>query len=51
MDKKKQSRSTVVRIVILIIAVIFILLGILNGSARDTLYKAVTICTECVGLG
>ena len=33
------------------VAVALILAGILNGSARDVLYKAITICTECVGLG
>jgi len=37
--------------VIIILAVACIIAGILNGSARDVLYKAITICTECVGLG
>ena len=32
-------------------AIAFIIAGAFNGSARDVLYKAVTICTECVGLG
>ena len=32
-------------------AVGFIVAGVFNGSARDVLYKAVNICTECVGLG
>ena len=37
--------------VIVIIAIILIIAGIVNGSARDVLYKAANICTECVGLG
>lgn len=32
-------------------AVLLIFAGAWNGSARDVLYKAITICTECVGLG
>ena len=28
-----------------------ILLGALNGGARDVLVKAINICTECIGLG
>ena len=37
---------------ILIAAAIFLIIaGILNGSARDVLVKAITICTECIGLG
>ncbi|MBR4502489.1 MAG: thioredoxin [Clostridia bacterium] len=28
-----------------------IIAGALNGSALDVLVKAITICTECVGLG
>ena len=33
------------------LAVILIIAGILNLSARDVLYKAITICSECIGLG
>ncbi|MBQ6398491.1 MAG: thioredoxin [Clostridia bacterium] len=39
------------QVILLIAAVACILAGILNGSAMDVLYKAITICTECVGLG
>lgn len=44
-------RPGTVRAVLLAAAAILIVAGILNGSARDVLYKAVAICTECVGLG
>ncbi len=40
-----------VRMIFLVLAVVLLILGILNGSARDVFSKAVTICTECIGLG
>jgi len=36
---------------ILAAAIVFILLGVMNGGAKDVLIKAVNICTECIGLG
>ena len=39
------------RIMILATALLFILLGVMNGSAYDVLIKAIDICTECIGLG
>ena len=44
-------KKGILRAVIIAAAVILIIAGVLNGSARDVLYKAITICTECVGLG
>ncbi|MCD8040638.1 MAG: hypothetical protein LUF82_03885 [Clostridia bacterium] len=40
-----------VRAVLFVVAVVFIILGILNDGAGDVLLKAVNICTECIGLG
>lgn len=40
-----------VRAVIAVIAVVFIIVGIVNGGMADVLYKAIRICTECIGLG
>ena len=45
------KRHGVIQAVIIIAAIALIVAGALNGSARDVLYKAITICTECVGLG
>ena len=45
--KKNGALQTVV----VVTAVILIIAGILNGSAYDVLIKAITICTECIGLG
>lgn len=40
-----------VRGVVLIVGVVFIVLGVLNGGMADVLGKAIRICTECIGLG
>ena len=39
------------QIALVVIAIGLIVVGVFNGSARDVLYKAINICTECVGLG
>lgn len=33
------------------LAVVFIVLGVINGGMADVLGKAIRICTECIGLG
>ena len=48
---RAKGNPVALQAVILIAAVVFIVLGVFNQSARDVLYKAITICTECVGLG
>lgn len=40
-----------IRLAIAALALIFIILGVMNGGARDVLVKAINICTECIGLG
>ena len=45
------KRHGIIQAVVIVAAVVCIIAGIFNGSARDVLYKAITICTECVGLG
>ena len=51
---KTENRArggAIVRTVLLIAAIVLIIAGLFNGSARDVFSKAVRICTECVGLG
>lgn len=48
---EKSSATVLTRTVILVIAVAFIIAGILNGSIMDVFVKASKICTECIGLG
>ncbi len=45
------KRTALLQAIIIVVAVVLIIVGIINGSALDVLYKAITICTECVGLG
>ena len=39
------------RIALYAVALLFIVLGVMNGGLRDVLVKAINICTECIGLG
>ena len=41
----------VIRGIVLVIAITFIIVGIVNGGAHDVLVKAINICQECIGLG
>ena len=36
---------------ILVVGIVCLVLGILNGGMADVLGKAIRICTECIGLG
>ena len=40
-----------VRITVGCIGVAFVIAGCFNGSVREVFYKAIMICTECIGLG
>lgn len=48
---QKGSHVSSIRTALLIVAVLFIVLGVMNGGLRDVLVKAINICTECIGLG
>ena len=49
--EKPRLGAGTLRLVLLVLAVVLIVAGVYNGSARDVFGKAVKICTECVGLG
>ena len=50
--KKHSKKLTLaLRCVLFSLAILFIIVGIMNGGARDVLEKAIRICTECIGLG
>ena len=40
-----------VRIAVACFGVAFVIAGIFNGSVKEVFYKAIAICTECIGLG
>ncbi|MBD5092516.1 MAG: hypothetical protein HDT36_03950 [Clostridiales bacterium] len=46
-----NHRILVSRVAVCVVAVVFIIVGIVNGSAREVMLKAINICTECIGLG
>ncbi|MBQ7416421.1 MAG: hypothetical protein IJW14_05250 [Oscillospiraceae bacterium] len=48
---EKPMPINIIRWAVFGVAVVFIVIGIFNGSAQDVLTKAVKICTECIGLG
>ena len=47
----KLKHETWIRIAVFAAAALLITAGIANGSVQDVLAKAISICTECVGLG
>ena len=46
-----MSRTGLLRAGLLILALVLIVLGVLNGGPQGVLGKAIFICTECIGLG
>ena len=46
-----SRQAAYIRGMVLAAAVLCIIAGIYNGSMRDVLFKAINICTECIGLG
>lgn len=51
MQRHHDSILLTVRIVVLIAGIALLVLGTLNGGARDVVQKAIKICRECIGLG
>ncbi|MBQ1492943.1 MAG: hypothetical protein IIZ39_13375 [Blautia sp.] len=48
---ERAAKRGMVPWIFLVLAFVFLVLGVTNGSALDVFGKAVKICTECVGLG
>ena len=48
---REAPKTAVLRRALYAAAVLFIVLGVLNGGLHDVLVKAIHICTECIGLG
>lgn len=50
--RKNGAKCTLVlRISVFLVALVFIVFGILNGGMGDVIKKAIKICTECIGMG
>lgn len=50
-EETLMKQQAWIRTALLAAALGLILLGALNGGARELLAKAVRICSECIGLG
>ena len=50
-EQKRRTGMPILRACMLAAAVLFIVLGVMNGGLYDVLVKAINICTECIGLG
>ncbi|MBQ2084854.1 MAG: hypothetical protein II464_01120 [Oscillospiraceae bacterium] len=48
---KEDRRIAALRIFFLILAAVFIIIGLLNKEYITVLNKAVRICLECIGIG
>ena len=49
--QEKPLPASVLRADLYAAAIVFIVLGVMNGGLYDVLVKAINICTECIGLG
>lgn len=50
-NENNSNKVWIIRLAVIIGAVVLVIIGICNGSAKAVLSKAITICTECIGLG
>ena len=48
---EKEEQRVLLRRILMAAAIVFIIMGILNGGMKDVLVKAIRVCTECIGLG
>ncbi len=49
--QQADQKTQILRTAVLVIALVLIVIGIINGGLEDVLAKGAAICTECVGLG
>ena len=49
--KNGETATWIVRGVIAVVGIVFVILGICNGGMGEMLFKAINICTQCIGLG
>ena len=49
--KNNEVALWIVRGVIAVVGIVFVISGICNGGMGEMLFKAINICTQCIGLG
>ncbi|MBQ8161893.1 MAG: hypothetical protein IJ083_14270 [Clostridia bacterium] len=47
----RTDHTSVIRLILALLGILFTVLGVMNGGMRDVMVKAIQICTECIGLG
>lgn len=46
-----MKKAVLIRTGLLLLAAVFVVLGVMRGEAAVVLQKAVNICLECIGIG
>lgn len=46
-----MKKPALLQIALLALGVSLVVLGVMQGDARDALMKAVNVCLECIGIG
>ncbi len=47
----KVNKTIVFRCTVLLFAIAFIIIGLINGEHMDVMRKAIRVCLECIGIG
>lgn len=47
----KNRRNTLIGLIILVLATVFINIGIMRGEVKTVNHKSTKICLECIGIG
>lgn len=45
-----ENKKSIIRIAVLLLAVLFILVGVFSGELKTVFQKAVAVCYSCIGI-